>query len=110
MRMVKSLSSMDKSRRVVDISRSGVLNGLFGNVVVVGKECGVCGKVHGKGETLVCFRRYFVCMVENDEEFRRMVMFLWGRDCYCRGCRGNSVLCHGEVIRSWLYVNNEGVK
>ena len=110
MRMVKKLGLDSEGRKVVDISRSGVLNGLFGNVVIVGERCGVCGKVHGKGKTLVCFRRYFVYMVENDEYFRRMVMGLWERDCYCKGCRGNSVLCHGEVIRSWLYVNNEGVR
>jgi hypothetical protein len=94
MRMVKSLKG------AVHIGRPGI----YGNPSAIGKVCPECGQIHRTGgSTLKCFRKYLVRRVENDPQFRKTILALRNKDCYCPGCKGRTSLCHGQVIRTWLH-------
>ena len=48
-----------KERYDVYIGRPGKGEvGYFGNPIVVGKECPICGEIHQRGETLKCYEKY----------------------------------------------------
>ena len=80
-------------------------DGYFGNPVVVGEQCPVCGQIHVKpGETLVCYREYLQWRVDHDPEFRVNLQNLRGKTlgCFCKPRP-----CHGDVIVEWLEENDE---
>lgn len=63
-------SGKDKELEVY-IGRSGKgKKGLFGNPVIPGRKCSVCGNVHQKGgDTLQCYKVYLDERIETDKEF-----------------------------------------
>lgn len=75
-------------------------DGYFGNPVRVGDRCSLCGKVHEKaGDTLPCFKQYFLGRVKSDPEFASKIEHLRGKrlGCFCKPGP-----CHGDVIVEWL--------
>lgn len=74
--------------------------GYWCNPYRVGQTCRRCGEVHATGgETLRCFREYFLERVEHDEEFRRRLEELRGKrlGCFCKPGP-----CHGDVIAEFV--------
>jgi len=78
-------------------------HGYFGNPIVLGKKCSVCGKTHTKaGNTLPCFEIYFLDRIAKDDQFRRRIQALRGMvlGCFCKPRP-----CHGDIIVRWLEDN-----
>jgi len=80
--------------------------GYFGNPVIRGKVCTVCGNVHpNRGSTLPCYEKYARERLSDDADFCSAVRKLRGRALGCF-CAGNKVLtkddhphcCHGQVL------------
>lgn len=70
-------------------------DGLFGNPVIPGRPCSVCGAVHSApGETLPCFERYLRTRCEADPAFLAQVERLRGLRLGCF-CAPNP--CHGDL-------------
>lgn len=69
--------------------------GPFGNPILVGRACPVCGMTHDRGGTLVCFRALLERAVETDAVFRRQVRELSGKrlGCFCA-----PMACHGDHL------------
>lgn len=81
----------------VYIGRSGKgKGGYFGNPVKVGEPCPICDKIHGKGETLPCFELYARCRIADDPEYKRRVLYLYGKrlGCFC----DDPQKCHGSIL------------
>jgi hypothetical protein len=89
----------------VYIGRSGHgEDGTFGNPIIVGEMCEVCKERHySPGETIPCFKRYFLMRIMADPTFRARVEKLRGKKlgCFCK-----PRACHGDVIVEYL----EGMK
>lgn len=61
-------------------------NGVYGNPVIPGRVCPVCGDVHAApGQTLPCFTRYLRDRMTRDPVFRTQVEALRGLTlgCFC---------------------------
>lgn len=98
---VTRVVNLRKSSYDVYIGRPGKGHlGPFGNPIRVGAVCVQCGSIHTKpGDTLPCFRAYFLRRVEDDSEFRASVLALKGSTlgCFCKPAP-----CHGDIIVQWL--------
>ena len=85
----------------VYIGRAGKgYDGYFGNPIVRGKECCVCGDKHFDNESIVaCYRKRFYRMIEEDEVFAERISQLKGKrlGCFCKPDH-----CHGDVIADYL--------
>lgn len=85
----------------VYIGRAGKgLDGYFGNPIVRGQECCVCGEKHFDNESIVaCYRKRFGYLIEEDEEFAERISQLKGKrlGCFCKPGH-----CHGDVIAEYL--------
>lgn len=89
--------------RVINIKQKQGLNfevyigrpSIFGNPIVVGKVCTICGNVHDRGETLVCYRVYLMHRLEHDMKFKQAVRELKGKTliCFCK-----PLPCHGDIL------------
>lgn len=80
-------------------------SGYFGNPYAKGSVCARCGQVHLRsGDTIPCFREYFLARVETDSRFRESVLDLKGKvlGCFCK-----PQPCHGDVIVAWLHNDYE---
>lgn len=81
----------------VYIGRAGKgKDGYFGNPVVLNQKCPVCDEVHTtRGDTLPCFKIYFLDRFHSDEDFSERVKQLNGKKlgCFCK-----PQPCHGDVI------------
>lgn len=74
-------------------------DGVFGNPVVPGEPCPVCGDLHGDGgDTLACFTVLFERAVR-DPSSRAKIEELRGKrlGCFCK-----PKPCHGDVIADYL--------
>lgn len=74
-------------------------DGYFGNPIVPGKTCPVCGEVHSRGNTLKCYREYLEVRLEQDPDFRERVKALRGKvlGCFCKPRP-----CHGDVLLEFV--------
>lgn len=85
----------------VYIGRAGQgLDGYFGNPIVRGQECCVCGDTHLDNESVVtCYRKRFYRMIEEDGAFAKRISQLKGKrlGCFCKPDH-----CHGDVIAEYL--------
>lgn len=85
----------------VYIGRAGQgLDGYFGNPIVRGKQCCVCGEKHFDNKSIVaCYRKRFYRMIEEDEAFAERISHLKGKrlGCFCK-----PDYCHGDVIAEYL--------
>lgn len=75
-------------------------DGYFGNPVVIGRTCCVCGGTHDTaGSTLGCYRRYFIQRLQADEMFYEAIGLLKGKKlgCFCKPSP-----CHGDIIAEYL--------
>lgn len=85
----------------VYIGRAGRgLDGYFGNPIVRGEKCCVCGDKHFNNESIVaCYRKRFYRMIEEDEVFAERISQLKGKrlGCFCKPDH-----CHGDVIADYL--------
>ena len=81
----------------VYIGRAGRgLDGYFGNPVMKGFACRVCGETHtDSGSTLVCYSVYLQNRLATDPVFRARVAELKGRTlvCFCK-----PKPCHGDIL------------
>ena len=84
-------------------------DGYFGNPVVVGEKCSICGFTHlYPGATLPCFEKYFLKRIASDAIFKERVFALKGKTlgCFCapKGgfLPGQAAKCHGQIIANWL--------
>lgn len=78
-------------------------SGEFGNPIARGRTCPVCGEVHyDAGSTLVCFKKYFLKRIEDDEDFKDKILSLKGKTLGCF-CKPNP--CHGDIIAEWCDSN-----
>ncbi len=103
------------NRRLFDVYIGRPGNGQndspFGNPVVAGRKCLVCGQIHAKHETLGCYRTYLYTRTEKDPDFRSQVLSLRGKTlgCFCPGPSGltleDDICCHGQIILAWLKEN-----
>lgn len=74
--------------------------GPFGNPIRLGAYCSECRRWHReRGDTIECFRSYFLRRVDSDPTFRQDVLALRGKrlGCFCKPQR-----CHGDVIAAWV--------
>lgn len=82
----------------VYIGRAGKgQSGYFGNPIVKGRRCHVCGDTHwGNGATLDCYRRWLANKMDFDKEFKKRVLALKGKTlvCFCKP----EFPCHGDVL------------
>lgn len=89
------------NNQYVYIGRAGKgMNGTFGNPIVIGKVCMICGDVHSTGgSTLPCYKEYLLTRMATDEAFATAVKSLKGKTlvCFCKPAP-----CHGDVIASIL--------
>lgn len=71
-------------------------SGYFGNPVKVGAICPICDSVHKKGETLPCFERYARDRIASDPEYKRRILYLYGKrlGCFC----ADPLTCHGSIL------------
>ena len=75
-------------------------NGYFGNPIAKGKPCLVCGGIHrSPGDTIPCYRKYFMWRIEFDHLFAAEIEKLRGKTLGCF-CKPNP--CHGDVIAEYL--------
>jgi ribA/ribD-fused uncharacterized protein len=75
-------------------------DGYFGNPIVQGEKCCVCGEKHFDNESIVtCYRKRFDYLIEEDEEFAERISQLKGKrlGCFCKPRH-----CHGDVIAEYL--------
>jgi hypothetical protein len=73
---------------------------IFGNPVVKGQTCKICGQFHATaGSTLPCYVAYFESRITKDMEFRRAVLALHGKTlvCWCKPAP-----CHGDIMAEWI--------
>ena len=87
------------------IGRSGRgKDGDYGNPIRVGISCHICGKTHGKGETLLCYEVYLKNRLSVDEVFRESVKNLNGMvlGCFCK-----PKPCHGDVLIKYIQELNK---
>lgn len=73
--------------------------GDFGNPVVKGRPCPLCGGVHcTAGETLPCFEKYARARLASDPAWADAVRGLRGKvlGCFCKDRDGIGD-CHGDV-------------
>lgn len=93
--------NLNNSEYDVYIGRAGKgLDGYFGNPIVRGQECCVCGDKHFDNESIVaCYRERFYRMIEEDEVFAERISQLKGKrlGCFCKPDH-----CHGDVIADYL--------
>ena len=75
-------------------------DGYFGNPIKPMTWCQVCGHAHNRGETLDCYKSYFLDRVTKDREFRARVEALKGKrlGCFCKPKKR----CHGDTIAAYL--------
>lgn len=76
------------------------LDGYFGNPIVRGKECCVCGETHYDNQSIVaCYRKGFYHEIERNKEFAERISQLKGKrlGCFCKPDH-----CHGDVIVEYL--------
>jgi hypothetical protein len=85
----------------VYIGRAGYgQEGFFGNPYRVGELCARCGKTHTTpGDTIPCFRSYFMERLTSDSEYRDRVEGLRGKRLGCFCIPGP---CHGRIIANYL--------
>lgn len=85
----------------VYIGRKGKgYTGYFGNPVVIGEVCPVCGETHmSAGATLPCYSMYLKYRAMTDEEFEAKLESLRGKRL---GCFCHPGPCHGDVILAYL--------
>ena len=85
----------------VYIGRAGKgMTGLFGNPIIVGKQCMICGAVHRTGgSTLACYKEYMLTRMLHDTEFAEAIKGLKDKIlvCFCKPAP-----CHGDVIAEYL--------
>ena len=85
-----------RNNEYVYIGRGSV----FGNPVVIGKVCPICGETHKiGGSTLLCYRQYFDMRLSNEIGFIEKVRELRGKKlvCFCK-----PKPCHGDIIAEWV--------
>jgi hypothetical protein len=79
------------------IGRAGKgMTGFFGNPIIVGKTCEVCGEVHRTGgSTIDCYTRWLSRRMIHDMAFRNAVYALKDKTlvCFCKPAQ-----CHGDVL------------
>ena len=85
----------------VYIGREGPgFDGYFGNPIVRGKECCVCGETHYDNQSIVaCYRKGFYNKIKRDKQFAERISQLKGKrlGCFCKPDH-----CHGDVIVEYL--------
>lgn len=93
-----------RSPDYVYIGRAGKgQDGYFGNPIIVGLLCPVCGRTHSEpASTLHCFKEYFDWRMREDAEYKRRVDGLKGKmlSCFCAPRP-----CHGFVY--WEYLEGK---
>lgn len=83
--------------------KSGRHLGKWGNPVIRGRVCPVCGGVHHDNESIVkCYKRWLWHRIQKDPDFRKDVRGLAGKTlgCFCK-----PKPCHGDVLAAacaWL--------
>jgi hypothetical protein len=81
--------------------------GPLGNPIIPGHQCPVCLNIHkSSGSTVPCFAIHFQDRIDNDADYRTLVVAGRGKRlaCFCRpkeGFRGR-LLCHVQIIAGWL--------
>lgn len=93
----------------VYIGRSGRgVSSAFGNPVIRGDLCPVCGGIHEtRGETLPCFEIYARARMGVDAEYRAAILALTGQvlGCFCKPGP-----CHGDIlIKLWREIMQPNV-
>ena len=76
-------------------------SGYFGNPVRLNERCPECGVIHlFGGDTLGCYKVYFLRRIDRDDEFKCRVEELRGKTlgCFCAPW----LPCHGDIIVAWL--------
>jgi len=74
--------------------------GPFGNPVMLGKQCPVCGEIHHKkGSTLDCYKIYLHDRMAADVYFAKEIQRMKGKTlvCFCK-----PAACHGDVLVEYL--------
>ena len=69
--------------------------GVFGNPIVIGRRCCVCGETHGREGVVRCYEVWLRKRVSVDREFREKVKALKGK---VLGCWCAPLACHGDVL------------
>ena len=79
--------------------------GPFGNPIVIGKPCLMCGKNHERSGALKCYRKWLDQMLEKDIDFSAQVYALYGKTlvCFCK-----PLPCHGDVLAEVTTAMHEG--
>jgi len=94
-------TAWQNNKEFVYIGRAGKgMTGMFGNPIIVGKKCMICGDVHMHGGgTLVCYREYMLTRMSHDTEFAEAIKGLKDKTlvCFCKPAP-----CHGDVIKAYL--------
>lgn len=74
--------------------------GLFGNPVIIGKQCYYCHETHSSGgDTLECYEKYLLDRLDKDEVFAEAFWQLKDKILVCF-CKPNP--CHGDIIKKIL--------
>ena len=68
---------------------------VFGNPIVIGKRCQVCGVTHGREGVVKCYEAWLRKRVSVDREFRARVKALKGK---VLGCWCAPLACHADVL------------
>ena len=82
--------------------------GPFGNPIVKGRQCQICGTTHlDGGSTLACYEIYLRNRLASDEVFAKAFWELKGKRllCFCRpkdGFKPNQLICHGQIMAKIL--------
>ncbi len=75
-------------------------DGVFGNPVIKGRNCFMCGKVHrDSGSTLPCYEEWLQIKLEQDADFAQAVGGLRGKTLVCF-CKPGP--CHGDVLIKYV--------
>jgi len=103
--MITHAVNIRTSKYDIYIGRAGHgMDGYFGNPIILGEICPVCGNLHLTGDsTLTCYQKWLITKVQEDPEYRRRVKELQG----CRlGCFCKPKSCHGDYLSRMVeYLN-----
>ena len=68
---------------------------VFGNPIVIGQPCQVCGETHGRAGVVACYEVWLRQRIAWDLKFRRAVARLQGKVLAC-WCAPRA--CHADVL------------
>ena len=110
--MTTSVIHIRDSKKSTDehyIGRAGKYapQAIFGNPIVKGQRCRVCGRTHlDGGSTLPCYEIYLRSRLSTDDSFAKRFWALKGGHlvCFCRPKDGfgDKTICHGQIMARYL--------